>query len=451
MDHIIPSLTELLDPFRCCFRQEVFFNFRHVVVAWLLCLGPRTLTEVWQASALAGRKHFDAIYHLFSSAKWDWDEVGAIFCLLIVTHLIPQGYVWIVVDDTLCHKRGARVAFGGFFLDAVRSSKRRKVFSFGVNYVVLGLVVRLPFRPNRYHCLPVLWRVFRKKGLPGHKKRTELAREMAHLVADLMPLRQIYLVADSAYVNAAVLRDRPANLHVIGPLPLKAALYELPEPPLPRQRGRRRKKGKRLDSPKQSFEGLADCSEAVEQEVTLAGEVSKRLRLRVLPEVLWYTGCKTEPVQVVLVRDLSAGEETGGWPDTALLCTCRGLDAAEVVQGYCRRWSVEVMFHDSKQYLGLQEPQVWTEASVRRAHPMAWFCYSLAVLWQALHGESHEAPERYRPWYTTEQPGALTQVLGRLRLALWQGRLFGEAGHTAEPPPSAELLRSLLHGLATVR
>src|SRR5262249_42429871 len=151
---------------------------------------------------------------------------------------------------TLCRKRGAKVAFGGFFLDAVQSSKRRKVFSFGVNYVVLGLVVCFPFRPDRYHCLPVLWRAFRKEGLPGHKKRTELACEMATLVADLMPLRSVYLVADGAYINSAVLRrDRPANLHVIGPLTPKAALYDLPEPPAPRQRGRRRKKGKRLATP----------------------------------------------------------------------------------------------------------------------------------------------------------------------------------------------------------
>src|SRR5262249_3661295 len=203
MDHIIPSLVDLLAPFRPCFRQEAFLNFQHVLVAWLVCAGPRTLTEVWQASALACRKHHDAVYHLFGSSSWDWDELGAILCLYVLTHLVPKGYVWVVVDDTLCRKRGAKVAFGGSFLDAVQSSKRRKVFSFGVNYVVLGLVVCFPFRPDRYHCLPVLWRAFRKEGLPGHKKRTELASEMARLAADLMPLRSVYLVADGAYINSA--------------------------------------------------------------------------------------------------------------------------------------------------------------------------------------------------------------------------------------------------------
>jgi hypothetical protein len=37
--------------------------------------------------------------------------------------LVPGSRVWLVVDDTLCHKRGAKVAFGGIFLDAVMSSK----------------------------------------------------------------------------------------------------------------------------------------------------------------------------------------------------------------------------------------------------------------------------------------------------------------------------------------
>ena len=167
MDYLIPSLAELLLPFACCFRVEVFATFRTVCAAWLLCPGPRTLTEVWQATGLAARRHIDLIYSLFRSAVWDWDELGLILALSILSRLVPYGLVWIVVDDTLCHKRGAKVAFGGIFLDAVLSSKRRKLLRFGLNWVVLGIAVRLPCRSDRCFCLPVLWRVFHKKGLPG--------------------------------------------------------------------------------------------------------------------------------------------------------------------------------------------------------------------------------------------------------------------------------------------
>jgi hypothetical protein len=443
VDHIIPSLAELLEPFRHCFRFEAFDNFRHVVAAWILCPGTRTLSEVWQASALPARRHFDAIYHLFSSAEWEWDEIGALLCLVLLARLLPEGLVTIAVDDTLCRKRGARVAFGGMFLDPVQSSKGRKVLSFGVNFVVLGLVVTHPFRPDRVYCLPVLWRVFKKKGLPGHKKRTAMAAAMAGDACALMPDRDVCLVADSAYINAAVLRELPANLRVIGPLPLKAALNELPGPRLPGQRGRTPMKGKRLPSPRESF-AAGDLARA--KPVALPGGREKRLRLRVLERVLWYSACKTRPVKVVLVRDPSKA-----WPDTALLCTDPSMPAAEVVAAYARRWSIEVAFRDSKQYLGLQEPRVRTPKSVERAHAMAFFCYTLAALWHALHGEGAEAPRRDRPWYGHAVRPAFPEMLGTLRLALWRGRYFGGEGDGEAARPTKEMVDSLMHCLATVR
>jgi hypothetical protein len=450
MEYLTPSFLSLLEHFQPCFRAEAFANFQSVIVAWLLTPGTRTLTEVWQLSPTLGRKHFDAIYHLFAHARWDWDELGAILCLLLLQRLLPSGYVWIVIDDTLCHKRGAKVAGGGFFLDPVQSSKKRKVFAFGVNYVVLGLVVQLPFRPNRYHCLPVLWRVYHKKGQKAHRKRTQLAAELAGLFCQVASSRALYLVADNAYINAAVLQNRPANLHVIGPLSHKAALYALPEPLEPgvKRRGRPPKKGGRLPVLPTYFDDVT-LAPAATHEVTFAGETVRTLRLQGLSNVLWYTGCKTAPVQVVLVRDPSP---TGGaWRDTALLCTDVNLSLVEVVQGYARRWSIEVMFHDSKQYLGLEDPEVRCERSVERTHPVAWFCYTLTLLWQAVAGASQPSPRRERPWYVQALPNAFAEILGRLRLVLWQDRLFGEAKETEMDTSFAEKMAYVLQTLATVR
>jgi DDE superfamily endonuclease len=444
MEQIIPSLAELLAPWRGCFRLEAFVTFQHVLVAWLLCPGRRTLTEVWQVCSLAPHRHYSAIYHLFRRARWDFDEIGRLLALLLITRLAPNGLVWLVVDDTLCHKRGQRVALAGMFLDPVLSSQRRKVFRYALNYVVLGLAFRLPFRADRYHCLPVLWRVFKKKGEAGHRKRTLLAAELACLVAELVPPRRVYLVADSAYVNATVLRELPANVELIGPLPLKAALHGLPGPRLAGQRGRQRKKGERLATPREMFLDTKTYP-ALTRRVRLP-RGSKTLRVQEVKEVLWYGACKSRPVQVVLVRD-----ESGAWPDVALLCTDVTLSATAVIGGYARRWSIEVTFHDSKQYLGLHDPQVRSARSVERAHPLAWLGYSLALLWYARHGASHEAPRRDRPWYGHAVRPAFAEVLGTLRLALWRGRYFQGVSDAGAPLSTAELLQSLLHCLATVR
>jgi hypothetical protein len=467
MEHLTVALAELLGHFPGCFaRPESFAVFQQVVVAWVLCLRCRTLTEVWQLTGLGPKMHYDAIYSLFASARWDWDELGVLLCLLLLTHLAPFGLVAIAVDDTLCHKRGQKVAFGGIFLDPVLSTRSRKILRFGLNYVVVAVVVRLPFRPDRSFALPVLWRVFRKKGEPGHYKRTELAAQLVRHLALAVPCRSFCLVADQAYVNATVLKDLPGNVVVIGPLSKKAALYLPALPKVPGQRGAPRKKGLRLPTPGQLLqrpallEELAErhpedfalvgplnaCGwEAREEKITLPkGE--KVLRVQTIRGVLWYHACKQEPVTVALLHDPQEAKK-GKWRDEVLVSTKVHTTAQEMVAEYGKRWSVEVAFFDSKQYLGLADAQVRAPLSVQRAHPMAWFCLSLVILWYALNREQVEKVSRERPWYQKAVGDTFTDMLGALRLWLWHQRLFGEAG---DSPVSVAMVEKLLNEMAAV-
>ncbi len=154
MDQLTPSLLALLEAFRPCFRLEVFCAFRLMTAAWLVCLGRRTVSRVWQTTGRSASRSHCPAYRLFSEAAWNWDELGRILLVKLLAAFVPGSRVWLAVDDTLCHKRGAKVAFGGIFLDAVLSSKRHKVFRFGTNWVTLGLVVRLPFRKDRFRPKP---------------------------------------------------------------------------------------------------------------------------------------------------------------------------------------------------------------------------------------------------------------------------------------------------------
>jgi hypothetical protein len=151
MAQLIPSLTTLVAAFSDCFHPQVFQTFQALLAGWITCQGPRTISEVWLATGLAAKRHHDTAYAVFHSACWEWDDLGLVTATLILTHLVPGGVVWIAVDDTLCHKRGAKVAFGGIFLDAVLSSKKHKTLRFGLNWVVLGVAVSLPMRPDRHY------------------------------------------------------------------------------------------------------------------------------------------------------------------------------------------------------------------------------------------------------------------------------------------------------------
>ena len=329
MDQLIPSLGSLVESFRDGFHPQVFQTFQILIAGWVVCLGPHTISGVWQATGLAAKRHHDTAYAVFRSAVWEWDDLGIVLATLILSYLVPGGVVWVAVDDTLCHKRGAKVAFGGIFLDAVLSSKRHKTFRFGLNWVVLGIAVPIPMRTDRYFCLPVLWRLYHKKGKAGHQPRTQSAAELARLLAQANPDRTFWLVGDCAYVNAALLQGRPTNLQVIGPLNWKAALFDKPEPSREGQRGRPPQKGKRLPTPKAMIEDTVsypaefDRDRLSQSQTAIASPGDPRGAL--------VHRAKTDPVAVVLVRD-----PLGQWRDEALVATDPSASAAFVIQGYCR-------------------------------------------------------------------------------------------------------------------
>jgi hypothetical protein len=131
----------------------------------------------------------------------------------------------------------------------------------------------------------------------------------------------VRLVCDNAYVNASVLRGRPADLEVIGPLSMRAALHELPMPRQKGQRGPQRKKGARLAGIRDVFEDRRRYRPTWSQLCCPKGD--RELRVQEVGPVLWYSACGSRPVRVFLVRD-----PQGKWPDVAPLSTDVRLGAA---------------------------------------------------------------------------------------------------------------------------
>jgi hypothetical protein len=438
MHQLTPSWEALVERFRPCFRAEVFALFQWTVGAWVVCLGRRTISRVWETTGLSGRTDHSAAFRLFSQAAWNWDELCRLLLLALLAQFVPGVRVWVAVDDTLCHKRGAQVAFGGIFLDAVLSTRRHKAFRFGNNWVKLAVLIRLPFRQDRWYALPILWRVYAKKGSSSrgtHRTKSELAAEMIGLVAAWFPSRKFLVLGDCAYVGQTLLKDRPPNVEVLGPIRWDAALYAPPES----SADKRRKKGERLASPR---ELLADEGIWPAERLVVEFPRGRRtLEVKVVPDVLWYHAAGSAPVQVVLVRD-----PAGQWRNEALVCTDLGLSAAEIVAGYCRRWAIEVAFFDAKQQLGFHDPHVWCEKSVERAAPMAWFLSSLVVLWYAQEGRSQKPARRHRPWYRDKVEPTFADMLATCRLDLWRHWLAEDSSEDGE---LEEKLDWLLEYIAT--
>lgn len=436
MDQLTLSLATLVGIQDQCFRVEVFNMFRLMLGGWICCLGRRTISRVWETTGLSRSQDHSAAFRLFSEAVWNWDEVCRLLLLDILTYLVPGTEVWLVVDDTLCHKRGGNVAFGGIFLDAVLSSSKHKIFRFGNNWVTLGVVIQLPFRPDRYYCLNVLWRVYQKrddKTKDQHRTKPQLAAEMVQQIAKWLPNRKLRVVGDVAYTGKYLLKNRADNVEFIGSIRWDAALTES----VVRSANKNRKKGDRLPTPQEILKG-DDPRWAVEKIRLAHLKGVKELEVKVVRGVCWYHIAGPRPVMIVLVHD-----PEGKWRDEALISTDTTLTAEQVLSGYCRRWSVEVAYADSKSCLGFHDPEVWCENSVQRAHPMSWYVGSLVILWYALFGCDEPAPERHRPWYTHKPDVTFADMLATCRYNLWKNWLDRSASQAELEERSAWLLEYL--------
>ena len=435
MDQLIPSLVELLAPLAPAFRKEVFPVFCQTVGAWIVCLGRRSLSRVWETTGRSGTEHHASAFRLFSQAVWNWDEVMRLMLAALLHRFVPGVRVWVVVDDTLCHKRGAKVAFGGIFLDAVLSTRKHKTFRFGNNWALLGLVVSMPCRRDRPFCVPLLWRVYEKRGTKTkaeHRTKGDLAAELIRVLAGWLPGREIVVVADSAYMAQGMLTDRPATVNAVGPVCWKAALTAV----IHTEDGRAVSTGKRLPSLRDI---LADDRNWPPRTRTFRFANGRKRRLKVKRVVaVWPTVTGDQPVLVVLVRDPS-----GEWRDEALLSTNPARGDWEIVVGYCNRWSVEVAFADAKGQLGFHDPCVWKKESVERAAPMAWFTGALVLLWHARPAAEHPSAKRQQPWYDKSAP-TFSAMLSSCRLALWANWWSNGSVHNAPPTPAAAWLLEYL-------
>jgi hypothetical protein len=437
MDQLTGTLADFLRLFApCFFRPEVFRTFRLMVGAWIVCLGQHTISRVWETTGHSAREDHSRAFRLFSQAVWNFDEIARVLLAFLLARFVPGTRLWLVVDDTLCHKRGAKVAFGGIFLDPVLSTKKRKTFRFGTNWVTLGLVVWFPFRADRPFCLNLLWRVYEKKtqkNAATHQTKPEQAAEMIRLLAGWCPEKRLFVVADVAYINQALLKDRPENVDVIGPLRRDAALRQFRKA----EAGQKPTPGDRLPKPSEIIE---DDSRWRAKAYPYESETeAKVLLIKQVRDVCWPHGAGDQPVQLVLIRDFD-----GVWRDEVLLSTDQTLAAEEVINGYFQRWSVEVAYAESKQLLGFHDPQVWCENSVERATPMAWFVGVVVTLWYALEGVLKEQVRRERPWYKNKPDPTFADMLATCRYDLWNEWLKPNSGSQTEFHPQIDWLLKYL-------
>jgi hypothetical protein len=400
---LVSSFRDLVQQVSFVMTVPTFASFATVLTGWVFARR-RTVTGMILAADAVARKHHSAYHRVFAAARWSLDELG----LAIFDQILPwlgKGPIMLGLDDTLARKRGLKVYGVGMHHDPLISTRKVALTNWGHSWVVLGVIIRLPFAPERFFCLPILFRLYVSKQTIAkrggrYRTRPELAVEMLKVLCKRHESRRFHAIADSAYGGKSVLLNLPSNCDLTSRLDLDARLHESVPMRKPGTNGRPRRRGKPLPTPRQMLQGRGRLS------LNIYG---RKDRSRVVDRVAYLYAMPEHPVHVVAVEPL-----TGGRTVQAFYSTCHKASAENVLTWYAMRWSIEEAFQNSKSHLGFEGPQGWTRRAAERTAPTAMLLYSLTVLWFASDGHRHyHAP--WRPWYRSKARASFADMLATLR------------------------------------
>jgi hypothetical protein len=431
-------LLEALAPH---FTRPTGRRFALLMVAAILAQGRHTVANLLRTLGRLAPGHRTTYQRVLSRAPWSGPRLGCALAGFILAHLVPDGPVLLVGDDTVDSHPGRMVYGKARHRDPVRSSHAYTAWKYGHRWVVLAILVRFPFAPRPW-ALPVLVDLYRseeedrRRNRP-HRTPAQLMCRLLRLLMIRCPGRRFAFVGDSAYGTHEVARfahRHRGRLDLVSKLHPEANLFE-PPPPYG-GKGRPRVKGDRRPKPR------AAVAAAAPRQVVSVGWYGGSRRVEVVTGTgHWYqAGNGLVPIRWVFVHDLD-----GTHRDEYFYTTDPELDPAGIVTRYARRWSIECTFQECRAHLRAETTRGWCRRTVLRATPCLFGLYSVVALLY------HDLPESKRAG-AVSWPGkagtSFSDALGSVRLWIWAEGVFPRAGARSGleklPGPLREVLQVAL-------
>ena len=406
-----------------------------LLVGAILARGRRTVTAWIRAAGLSDE--YRPCYTTVAAAGVRSDRVAARLAVAVVRPLVAEApRLVLALDDTPTPRRGPHVQAAGVHHNPTPGPVGGP-FVYGHVWVVLGVLAAHPAWGAI--ALPLLARLYvRQKDLPGIPAdrrpafRTKLALAVELVTwarAWLSRLGQpIWVVADGAYAKADVLKPlRAAGVTVVSRLRKDAALWDVPRPRRPGDRGRPRVYGdRRVDLAKRAGQrrGWSTGTFAL-----YGTPVEKKFKSFV---ATWRPAGGA--IRVVLVS------EPRGW--VAFFATDPTAAPADVLGCVADRFALEITFRDVKEVVGAGGQQVRrVAASVGSFHMCLW-AFTLTEAWawdrpaDGLVGHRSTSPwddASRRPSHADKRRAWRRELLaGEIRAALRPGQTDEEIQEAAE-------------------
>jgi len=228
------------------------------------------------------------------------------------------------------------------------------------------------------------------------------------------------VVADSSFAAIELLAQLaalPEPICMIVRFRLDAALYQPAPERKEGQRGRPRKKGKRLPT----LEQVAADPTTKWQSITVPNWYGQRNRIVeiVSRTAVWFhNGLPAVPIRWVLIRD-----PLGRFQTQAILSTKLDLEPGQMLRWFVRRWRVEVTFHEVRIHLGVETQRQWSDAAIARTTPALLGLFSLVTLLAHQSAKRKKLPIRQAAWYSKDTP-TFSEALALVRRQIWQSHHF---------------------------
>ena len=439
-----PEIVAILAAFAPLFSWRVWCHARTLLVGAILVNGRRTVASALRVMGLADEAHYTNYHRVLNRAAWSARLAGRVLLGLIVAAIPTGAPIVLGADDTVERRNGPRITAKGCYRDAVRSSQKHTVRCFGLKWIVLTVLIPVPWS-ERVWALPFLTALSWPEGKgprSRHKTSIDWVRQMVGQVRRWLPGRELVLVVDGGFAAVALAAScYRREVTMVCRLRLDAALYHPPRPQPASKRGPKPKKGPRQRSPKQWLARRDTPWDSVE----MAWYGGRRKALRVFSRTaLWHaTGLDPVAIRYVVVND-----PDGQVRDAAFFCTDVDRSPEQIPAWAVQRWSVEVTFEEVRAHLGVETQRQWSDLAIARTTPVLMGLFSvvtlLALRW---HADGSLEAER-SAWYAKRSP-TFSDCIRLAREKIWRARISnGSAAEGDSLQLTQSLLEALVHRLS---
>ena len=160
---IVSSLVEIISMLLPAFTEPGAIRFQQILLAWILCPGRRTITGMIPFADPEGKSHYSSFHRFIRAGAWSCNKLFRLWTKTLVAALAPSEVLWLQTDDTVHKKSGRKIDGAATWRDAVRSTKSKIAYAWGLQFVALCLRVNPPWGGEPL-ALPINVRLHRKGG-----------------------------------------------------------------------------------------------------------------------------------------------------------------------------------------------------------------------------------------------------------------------------------------------